>query len=266
MRLVRSTTHLVRVTERGQRPPLCLGAFPHVDEGLIENPWGSVGMGCSAWTPCDTGNAVAVIGRPARECFVGRGGDALNSSAGGEAELRLFVAVANIEDATRAAAAVAKALGPHARVLSTGVQPYWKIPEWWEIMASMRVPGDGEETLAVLQTALGSGWDSMSTPDEVEAIWTAEKGDFVIPTARWCHLQVFPATPPHAFNLGSRVQVIPQPRREALRSVAGETGTVVGRGVGRDGDAYYSIEIDRDRCIYSVMHDDLAGVERISER
>ena len=72
-------------------------------------------------------------------------------------------------------------------VIKTGVKPYWKIPEYFEVVVEMtttRERGGIEQALE----KLGSGWLHQQPG---EAIWNkGENANFMDESVRWAHIEL----------------------------------------------------------------------------
>ena len=101
--------------------------------------------------------------------------------------LRLFAEV-SADRATTIAAAVRDILvTTGARVRVASVTPYWKIPEYQEILLELQVDAEPAEGVSSSASALGTAWTWQSP---TEAMWNAGDGhEFCERTVRWAHLE-----------------------------------------------------------------------------
>ena len=72
-------------------------------------------------------------------------------------------------------------------VVKTSVKPYWKIPEYFEVVVKMTTaPGEGGIEHVLVK--LGSGWLHQRPG---EAIWNKEENaHFMDESVRWAHLEL----------------------------------------------------------------------------
>ncbi|WP_435011578.1 hypothetical protein P12x_002894 [Tundrisphaera lichenicola] len=177
--------------------------------------------------------------------------------------LRLFAATEDPSVAETLAGVVASKAGRFGQVRSRPVEPYWKIPEYYEIGIELRPVGDSSEAYEGMLVELATGWERQGSPDEPWAIWnpSAECRCFS-PLVRWMSLSAFrrgvsPETGEDTNKFDFHEKVIVAASNPDLAEIHGELGTVSGMAYGKDGRWSYAVSIHRTGLCGCIMEDDL---------
>jgi hypothetical protein len=112
-----------------------------------------------------------------------------------ELTLRAFALAAQDTEAIEVMSAILRHLSTD-EILSSQVDRYWKIREWYELLVRLRARGataGSAATVERISAALGTAWTFRQVGEDADAVWRREDGGrFVDPRVTWANLQCFP--------------------------------------------------------------------------
>ena len=79
-------------------------------------------------------------------------------------------------------------------VRQSGMQRYWKTPEWFEFLFTLQPSTDPELAFNGILSSLGDGWERYDiSAEEQWAVWNpAQSNTFFSPHIRWANVERFP--------------------------------------------------------------------------
>ena len=79
-------------------------------------------------------------------------------------------------------------------VRQSGMQRYWKIPEWFELLFTLQPSTDPELAFNGILSSLGDGWERHEiSAEEQWAVWNpTQSSAFFSPHIRWANVERFP--------------------------------------------------------------------------
>lgn len=103
-----------------------------------------------------------------------------------ELALRVFVETEHEERAVGVVSLLTASGFPGLRVKKVETRPYWKMPEYYEVLVVAEAGVDERRSFLPAQR-LATGWTSIG---ENDVIWDGSSGRFLSPDVRWAQLEV----------------------------------------------------------------------------
>lgn len=105
--------------------------------------------------------------------------------------LRLMVEVGSADEAEAQAREAAARLAPYGRNRGHTVEPYWKIPEYWEITCYVDPAGPPHSAYAQVLALAEAGWTTGGDEEDPWAVWNAEPGAALLAErVRWAEMRL----------------------------------------------------------------------------
>jgi hypothetical protein len=104
-----------------------------------------------------------------------------------ELVVRTFVEVKNVMEAEKAAATLVDGLRSLGLLTTIQAKPYWKIPEYFEILIVVDLQVESTQAILVTQDLIGGDWSSLGNNESI--LTNEEIGPSSSPELRWAHIE-----------------------------------------------------------------------------
>jgi hypothetical protein len=105
--------------------------------------------------------------------------------------LRLFVKVGCQQEAEVVTDAAMKKIHTFASHRRREIEPYWKMPEYYEVTLNLEPQIELEAAFFKTMSSLASGWECGGDSDDKWAIWNpSPNGSFFSPDVGWASLEI----------------------------------------------------------------------------
>ncbi|GMA15965.1 hypothetical protein E5F05_07810 [Deinococcus metallilatus] len=104
--------------------------------------------------------------------------------------VHVYIEVDSLPDALEQAGKLCRLLGEIGFSMECHVERYWKIPTYYSITLPLTV-SDAATSVEQAKRLLGERWATSRTEELLSAVWDYRlHGNFALPLARWCELQL----------------------------------------------------------------------------